>query len=67
MPRSGRVECGVRFRGGDFDTWKAAFEANTQARVRHDAIGHRIARSIDGPNDFVGVVEFTSRGGARAV
>jgi hypothetical protein len=65
MPRSGHVECVVRFRGGDFDTRKAAFEAHKQVGVRHGAVGHWIARSIDDPNDVVGVVEFTSRGGAR--
>ena len=65
MPRTGYVEVVFRFRGADFDTWKAAMDAHEPARVRHGAVGHWIARSIGDPNEFIGVVEFTSRGGAR--
>ena len=65
MPRTGYVEVVFRFRGADFDTWKAAMDAHEPARVRHGAVGHWIARSIGDPNDFIGVVEFTSLGGAR--
>jgi hypothetical protein len=65
MPRTGYVEVVFRFRGADFDTWKAAMDAHEPARVRHGAVGHWIARSIGDPNEFIGVVEFTSLGGAR--
>jgi hypothetical protein len=65
MPRTGHVEVVIRFRGADFDTWKAAMDAHEPARVRHGAVGHWIARSIGDPNEFIGVVEFTSLGGAR--
>jgi hypothetical protein len=65
MPRTGHVEIVVRFRGADFDRWKAMLEAHEPARVRHGAVGHWIARSIGDPNEFVGVVEFTSLGGAK--
>jgi hypothetical protein len=65
MPRTGRVEVVIRFRGADFDTWKATLDAHEPARVRHGAVGHWISRSIGDPNEFIGVVEFTSLGGAR--
>ena len=65
MARTGHVEIVMRFRGTDFDKWKAALDGNEPDRVRHGAVGHWIARSIDDPNEFIGVVEFTSRGGAR--
>jgi hypothetical protein len=66
MPRTGHVEVVIRFRGADFDRWKAALDAHEPERIRHGAVGHWIARSIDDPNEFIGVVEFTSRGGAKA-
>ena len=65
MPRSGHVEFVIRFRGGSFESWKAAFEKHEPARIRHGAVGHWIARSIDDHNEFIAVVEFTSVGGAR--
>jgi hypothetical protein len=66
MPRPGTIQFVIRFRGGDFESWKAAFDQHEPQRVKHGAVGHWIARSIDDPNQFIGVVEFTSRGGARA-
>jgi hypothetical protein len=66
MPRRGHFEFVIRFRGDDFETWKAAFDAQEPVRVRHGAVGHWISRSIDDPNDFLGVVEFASSGGATA-
>ena len=66
MPRSGHVEFVIRFRGGNFESWKAAFDKHEPQRIRHGAVGHWLARSIDDPNEFIGVVEFTSIGGARA-
>ena len=66
MADEGSIQFVIRFRGGDFQTWKAAFDEHEPARVKHGATGHWIARSIDDPNEFIGVVEFTSRGGARA-
>jgi hypothetical protein len=65
MPRSGHVEFVIRFRGGNFENWKAAFDDHEAARIRHGAVGHWIARSIDDPHEFIAVVEFTSVGGAR--
>ena len=65
MPRTGHVEMVARFRGADFEKWKATMDAGEAARVRHGAIGHWIARSIGDPNEFIGVVEFTSLGGAK--
>jgi hypothetical protein len=64
MPASGYAQFVIRFRGADFDTWKAAFDAHQLARVRHGAVGHWIARSIRDSNEFIAVVEFTSPGGA---
>jgi hypothetical protein len=66
MPPSGHVEFVIRFRGGNFETWKAAFDEHEPQRIRHGAVSHWLARSIDDPNEFIGVVEFTSIGGARA-
>ena len=66
MPPSGHVEFVIRFRGGNFESWKAAFDKHEPQRIRHGAVGHWLARSIDDPNEFIGVVEFTSIGGARA-
>jgi hypothetical protein len=62
----GSIQFVIRFRGGDFEAWKEAFEAHEPQRVKHGATGHWIARSVDDPNAFIGVVEFTSLGGARA-
>jgi hypothetical protein len=62
----GSIQFVVRFRGADYDSWKAVFDAHEPQRVKHGAVGHWLARSIDDPNQFIGVVEFTSRGGARA-
>lgn len=66
MQSEGSIQFVIRFRGGDFDTWKAAFDAHEPQRVKHGAVGHWVARSVDDPNEFIGVVEFASRGGARA-
>ena len=66
MPASGHVEFVIRFRGGNFESWKAAFDEHEPQRIRHGAVRHWLARSIDDPNEFIGVVEFTSIGGARA-
>jgi hypothetical protein len=65
MPRSGHIEFVIRFRGGNFENWKAAFDKGEPDRLRHGAIGHWIARSIDDPHEFIAVVAFTSVGGAR--
>ncbi len=65
MSVQGRVEFVIRFRGGEFDSWKAAFDEQESVRVRHGAIGHRISRSVDAPHEFLGVVEFASVGGAK--
>jgi hypothetical protein len=66
MPEPGTIQFVIHFRGGDFESWKAAFEAHEPQRVKHGAIRHWLARSTDNPPAFIGVVEFTSRGGARA-
>jgi hypothetical protein len=66
MLRPGTIQFVIRFRGGDFESWKAAFAAHEPQRVKHGAVGHWIARSTEDPNAFFGVVEFTSHGGARA-
>lgn len=66
MLQPGTIQFVIRFRGGDFEVWKAAFAAHEPQRVKHGAVGHWIARSTEDPNAFVGVVEFTSHGGARA-
>jgi hypothetical protein len=62
----GTIQFVIRFRGGDFESWKAAFDAHEPQRVKHGAVGHWLARSVDDPNEFIGVVEFTSLGGARS-
>lgn len=66
MQSEGSIQFVIRFRGGDFEQWKAAFDAHEPQRVRHGAVGHWVARSLDDPKEFIGVVEFTSRGGAHA-
>jgi hypothetical protein len=58
------IQLVVRFRSTDFETWRAALDANEQVRVRHGALGHQISRSIDDPQEFLAVVPFTSLGGA---
>jgi hypothetical protein len=65
MSVQGGIEFVIRFRGGDFEGWKAAFDEHEPVRVQHGAIGHRISRSVDAPDEFIGVVEFASLGGAR--
>jgi hypothetical protein len=62
----GSIQFVIRFRGGDFESWQAAFDAHEAQRVKHGAVGHWVARSAGDPNEFVGVVEFASLGGARA-
>ncbi len=64
MPGSGRIQFVIRFRGDDFEKWKAALDAHEPARIRHGAVGHWIARSVRDPNEYLAVVEFTSLGGA---
>lgn len=66
MQSVGSIQFVVRFRGGDFERWKAAFDAHEPQRVKHGAVGHWVARSVDDPSEFIGVIEFTSRGGAHA-
>jgi hypothetical protein len=61
----GSIQFVIRFRGGDFERWKAAFDAHEPQRIKHGAVGHWVARSLDDPREFIGVVEFTSRGGAH--
>jgi hypothetical protein len=63
---SGHVELVTRFRGRDYEEWRAMVEAHEPARVRHGAVGHWIGRSIGDPQKYIGVVEFTSLGGASA-
>jgi hypothetical protein len=53
-----------RFRVADYDTWKAAFDDHVDARIRHGAVGHRVLRDENNPDQLTLVVEFTSRGGA---
>jgi hypothetical protein len=65
MPRSGHVEFVIRFRGRNYETWKDTFDKHEPRRIEHGAVGHWISRSIDDPNEFIAVVEFTSVGGAR--
>lgn len=65
MPGSGPIKFVIRFRGGNFENWKTEFEKTEPDRVRHGAVGHWIARSIDDPHEFIAVVEFTSVGGAK--
>jgi hypothetical protein len=62
----GSIQFVIRFRGGDFESWKTAFDGHEPQRVKHGAVGHWVARSVDDPNEFIAVVEFTSRGGAHA-
>ena len=54
----------IRFRGGDLDRLQAAFDAHEPVRARHGALGHRLLRPVDSPDELMVVVEFASRGGA---
>jgi hypothetical protein len=65
MPRTGHVEIVIRFRGHEYEKWKETLEADEADRIRHGGVGHWIARSIADPREFIGVVEFTSLGGAK--
>src|SRR5690242_7135075 len=51
---SGHVEVVTRFRGRDYEEWRAMVEAHEPARVRHGAVGHWIGRSIGDPQKYIG-------------
>jgi len=42
MERPGSVQFVIRFRGGDFESWKEAFDEYEPVRVKHGAVGHWI-------------------------
>ena len=58
------IQLVLRFRGADFEDWKATLDANEELRVRHGALGHQISRSIDDPHQFLAMIPFASLGGA---
>jgi hypothetical protein len=53
-----------RFRVADYETWKSAFDAHVDARIRHGAVGHKILRDEENENHVTVMLEFTNRGGA---
>ena len=50
----------------DYAHWRPFFDEHQKVREKHGAIGHRLYRSAEDPNDLVVVNEFATIEGARA-
>jgi hypothetical protein len=55
----------TRIHVGDYDTWKPLFDKDKPG-TRHAAMGHRVLRSLDDPNEVFVLVEFESPDAATA-
>lgn len=49
----------TRIAVGDYETWKPMFDLDTP-RARAAAVGHRLFRSVDDPNEVFIQIEFAS-------
>jgi hypothetical protein len=54
----------TRINVGDYDRWKPMFDQDTPG-ARADALGHRIMRNADEPNEVFLLVEFASTDAAK--
>jgi hypothetical protein len=54
----------TRINVGDYDRWKPMFDQDTPG-ARADAMGHRIMRNADEPNEVFLLVEFASTEAAK--
>jgi hypothetical protein len=50
----------TRIEVGDYDTWKALFDQDVPG-ARRDALGHRVLRNVDDPNEVYILIEFAAR------
>ena len=55
----------TRINVGDYDRWKPMFDQDTPG-ARADAMGHRIMRNADEPNEVFLLVAFASADEAKA-
>jgi hypothetical protein len=57
----------ARTRIADYDTWKRAFDAEVDARIRHGARGHQVLRAERDGNELAVMIEVASYGGAEGL
>jgi hypothetical protein len=55
----------TRIQVGDYDAWKPMFDLDGPG-ARQAAIGHRVLRSVDDPNEVYVFIEFSSTDDATA-
>jgi hypothetical protein len=55
----------TRIQVGDYDAWKPMFDLDGPG-ARRAAIGHRVLRSVDDPNEVYIFIEFSSTDDATA-
>jgi len=56
----------VRHRVNDYEAWKSAFDEHGAVRRQHGALGHRLYRAGDDPNQVIIVNLFRDAAGAQA-
>ena len=54
----------TRINVGDYDTWKPMFDKDDPG-ARQSAVGHRVLRGVENPNEVFVIVEFDSPEAAR--
>ena len=54
----------TRINVGDYDRWKPMFDKD-EPGARHSAVGHRVLRGVENPNEVFVVVEFASTEDAK--
>lgn len=57
----------ARSRIGDYATWKRAFDAQVDARIRHGARGHQVFRAEQDGTELTVMIEVASYGGAEGL
>ena len=55
----------TRINVGNYDTWKPMFDRDDPG-ARQSAVGHRVLRGVENPNEVFIVVEFASSEDAQA-
>jgi hypothetical protein len=50
----------TRIQVGDYDTWKPMFDLDGPG-ARREALGHRVLRNVDDPNEVYIFIEFATR------
>lgn len=56
----------LHFEVDDYETWKPGFDRDPAGRAESGATSHKIARSVDNPNEVFIRVEFPSTDQAKA-